>query len=317
MKIAIFGGAGYVGSALTRHLTAAGHTVIVLDKLIHNQPSPHGVVVSFGDICDVKPEWLEGAEIVYNLAALVSEWVCRERPDDARRVNVDGAVRLAEVAVAAGVKRYIFASTASVYDGSRCGNRLREDEAQSLGIYGQTKLAAELHLTVFANRLDLVILRKGTVFGFGTAPNTTTRPRYDLAVQMMLRDAVRAGVIHVHGGGTVWRPWLGLGDAVRAYEQALTLMPGIYNAAGENLRVYDVAEEIAAVSEHLCPKHVHVRYECAGGDGRDYRVNSERMLATGWDPTETIGAFAASFFKNPPTEEDMMNPAWYNLGRVT
>jgi UDP-glucose 4-epimerase len=150
VKIAIFGGAGYIGSALTRHLRSLGHTVLVFDSLIHHQGHDPGVITD--DICRVKPEWLEGVDVVYNLAALVSEWVCREQSDEARRVNVVGATALAQACILAGVSRYVFASTASVYDGRRGSHDdlLKEEHAYPLGTYGRTKLEAENHLVAVA-----------------------------------------------------------------------------------------------------------------------------------------------------------------------
>jgi nucleoside-diphosphate-sugar epimerase len=134
---------------------------------------------------------------------------------------------------------------------------------------------------------------------------------------MMLRDSMRDGLIHVHGDGSVWRPWLALEDAVAAYEHALRLLPGIYNAAGGNQRIEDVAELIAAEAVTGCPKHVKIRRGCPGSDGRNYRVTSAKLAATGWAPHRTIEMFAREFFENPPSIEEMMSPAWYNLGRPT
>lgn len=305
MKVAVCGGAGYVGSALVAGLKECGHRVVVFDTLLHKQSVPVGSAV-VKDIREIEPADLLGVEVVYNLAAIVSEWICKERPAEALAVNTLGASQLARAAEVAGVRRYILASTASVYDGvSRdASHPCSEDEATPGGVYGLSKRLAEVVLEkqLKDSKMQFVALRKGTVFGL----KGTTRPRFDLAVQMMLRDAVLEKTVRVHAGGSpFWRPWLALENAVGAYLMAADIPAGTYNCAGQNLTVREVAERVAAEF----PGVEVVTQEHA--DKRSYVIDSQK-IAPYWHATRTIQDFVREFAQKPPVEAFMRDPRWYN-----
>lgn len=303
MKIAVFGGAGYIGSVLCDKLRLLQHEVTSFDIGIHQQKLE--ITNKKIDICKIKPEDLEGYDAVYNLAGLSSEALCLSNRTVAWEVNVEAAGLLAKVCAEVGLKRYIFASTASVYDHYEHTApipEIRNADVHPISYYGQTKKAAERLVQQVQGQIGVVILRKGTVYGL----SSTSRPRFDLAVQMMLRDALNGKLITVHGIERRWRPWIHIDDAVQAYINALHIPPGLYNCASENTTTEELALTIQAAMEGVLIRHLD------GGDPRSYQIDSSKLLSHGWKPEFKTEDFILEYILNPLTSETMNNKIYYN-----
>ena len=250
--IVVAGGAGYLGSVLVPRLLSCGYHVRVLDNLVFGARGLDDVRDAIelvdDDICTVSSDVLRGAKGLINLAAISNDPTADFRPALCRRVNLDGALRLAELCLQENVFRYIFASSCSVYDSrdlhSIPGLHREEDAVHPIGVYSRTKHGAETDLLQMASpSFCPVSLRKGTLYGF------SPRMRFDLVVNSFVRDALGCGHITLHGGGTMWRPLLHVADAADAYVSCLTasaekVSGQVFNIVHRNLRIDDVGRQV-------------------------------------------------------------------------
>jgi nucleoside-diphosphate-sugar epimerase len=294
MRVLVTGGAGYVGSTLVPMLLAAGgDRVRVVDALLHGGESLLGCVghpaFEFvrGDLTEigVVTRAVSGMDAVVHLAAIVGDPACARQPERARAVNLEASRALLEAARAAGVKRFIFASTCSNY------GRMKDpssyvDEASELApvsLYAETKVAFER--TLLAERgLCATPLRFATVYG------VSPRMRFDLTVNEFTMEMLTKGRLVVFGE-QFWRPYIHVRDAARALATVLAAEEGtvagqVFNvgATAENYRKKDLVEMIRPHAPNAVIEFVH-REE----DPRDYRVSFERIRGDlGFRTTRTV-----------------------------
>jgi nucleoside-diphosphate-sugar epimerase len=280
----VTGGAGYLGVPVVDELSAAGRTVRVLDVLLHDgQPGlvaaleAGGVEVIRGDVRDpaVRRRALDGIEEVVHLAAIVGDPACARDPELADEVNVDGTRALVADARAAGVRRFVFASTCSNY-GRLADPTVPIDEDGELApvsLYARQKVEIERALLNKAQPpLEVTCLRLATLYG--VAP----RMRFDLTVNEFTRDLWSGRRLEVFGE-QFWRPYVHVRDAGRAMRLVLDA-PGeevagkVFNVgrSGENYRKLDLVEMIRSQTDRGTVSFVH-RSE----DPRDYKVSFDRI----------------------------------------
>jgi nucleoside-diphosphate-sugar epimerase len=283
MRVTVTGGAGYIGAPTTRELIGAGHEVTVLDALLHGQEDVAAALESAGarvlraDIRDAgaRREALEGAEGVVHLAAIVGDPACAKDPDLSRAVNVDATRAL--LADAAGVDRFVFASTCSNY-GRMADPLVPVDEDAPLApvsLYAEQKVAVERELlrTPFAT-----CLRFATIYG------VAERMRFDLTVNEFTRDLWDGRTLEVFGE-QFWRPYVHVADAARAIAMVLVadnVAGRVFNVghSDENYRKLDL---VGLIRERL--PEADVRFVHRDEDPRDYRVSFERIRTElGFDP---------------------------------
>jgi nucleoside-diphosphate-sugar epimerase len=278
--VVVAGGAGYLGCVLVPWLLSSGYRVRVLDCLVFGARGLDGVRDAIelvdDDICSVSSDALRGAKALINLAAISNDPTADFRPALCRQVNLEGALRLAELCLRENVSRYIFASSCSVYDSRDPHSTPRlhreEDMAHPIGPYSQTKYQAETDLLKLASpSFCPVSLRKGTLYGF------SPRMRFDLVVNTFVRDALERGHITLHGGGTMWRPLLHVVDAAEAYVACLTtgaerISGQAFNVLHRNLRIDDVSRQVC---QSLAQRSIHAREVHAPGPAvaRSYRAD--------------------------------------------
>lgn len=279
MKLVLTGGCGYVGTRLTEALLADGHDVTVVDaQWFGNALAPHPRLrVLKLDVRDAEAIPLEGAEALLHLANVANDPSSELSPKLSWEVNVLATMRLAEHAIRSGVRRFVYASSGSVYG-------VKEEEAVTeelslvpISDYNKTKMVSERVLLSYADRLLVQIVRPATVCG------VSPRQRLDLAVNLLTHQALDAGRITVLGGAQV-RPNITLGDMVRVYQHLLALgerAPGIYNAGFENLSILEIARMVTEV----IPAEIVVR---PSNDPRSYRLDSSKLLATGFAPRQSV-----------------------------
>lgn len=283
-KILVTGGAGYVGSIVVQELLALGRDVRVLDSLVHGSvpsllPSWGNPRFAFirGDVRDqeARRRALEGVDAVVHLAAIVGDPACSRQPELAREVNCDATLAMLDEAEAAGVQRFLFASTCSNYGRLEDSDVLatEEFELRPVSLYAETKVAAEL--AVLARRQNGFVsscLRFATVYG------ASPRMRFDLTVNEFTRDVVLGRELVVFGE-QFWRPYVHVRDAARAVCTALDA-PGDL-MAGEVFNVGDTAEnyrklDIVELLRERMPE-ANVSFVHRDEDPRDYRVSFEKI----------------------------------------
>jgi nucleoside-diphosphate-sugar epimerase len=210
MKVFVAGSGGYIGIPLCHQLAKEGHDVIAFDRYFFGKkPGGDRITMVVGDTRLVWADDLRGVDAVIDLAGLSNDASCELDPRYTNDINIEGAVRLADVAKTAGVKRYIYSSSASVYGHGEWTNLKEDDPVHPLTGYAHSKLAVEHHLNKMSDfHFKVVILRNATVFGL------SPRMRFDLAVNAMTARALLDGSIYVMGGGDQWRPLVHIDDVV-------------------------------------------------------------------------------------------------------
>lgn len=289
MRVAVVGGAGYVGSVLCNRLAALGHVVVCYDNLMYGQPGSRFQPFPI-DARYCTPDWFEGCDAVVNLAGFSNDPTAQMDPVRNWESNTAMAVRIAHCACSAGVRRLVYASSASIYQSSE-QMHYDADVTESCPVgpvwhYSRSKFAGELATLSFAGDMCCTVLRKGTVCG------PSPRMRWDLMLNTMFRSAMTSGKIILHGGGHCYRPLLGINDAAGAYIDVLqapeaAVSGRIFNVSGQNEQVKDYADAVR------CILRIHGA-EVAVQDGpqtqvvRSYRVSSRALReALGWVPEET------------------------------
>ncbi len=183
-------------------------------------------------------------DAVIDLAGLSNDLTSDIDPELTRSINIEGGKRLATLAKAAGVRRYVYSSSASVYGAGTKPMLTETDECRPLTLYARSKVEVEDHLrSIAGNGFEPVILRNATVFG--VAP----RMRFDLAVNIMTLRAWRDGVIYVMGGGEQHRPFIHVDDVVRAFVWAVesdSSAGETFNVGTSNHTIAEVAKKVAA-----------------------------------------------------------------------
>ena len=273
MKILITGGCGFVGTVLTEQLLRDGHQITVVDtQWFGNHLKPHSqLLVLKQDSREVDSIPLEGVEAIIHLANIANDPGVEMNPTLSWEVNVLASQQLADRAVRAGVKQFIFASSGSVY-GVKEDPQVTEDlELVPISAYNKTKMVAERVLLSYADVMQIHCIRPATVCGY------SPRMRLDVSVNMLTMQALKNGKMTVFGGDQT-RPNIHIDDMVRVYQHFLAkpeLPSGCYNAGFENISILDIAQKVAAT----VPAEIVVS---ASNDPRSYRQNSDKLLATGF-----------------------------------
>ena len=227
MHVFVAGGAGYIGSVLVPILLEHGHRVTVLDRFYFGDTlarvaSRFGerLRVIRGDVRHFDRSALVSVDALVDLSGISNDPSCELEPELTRSVNVEGAKRLAVAAREQGVRRYVFSSSCSVYGhGDAIG--LRETSPRRpVSLYARTKTEVDDFLLEMGRSsrgaVDVCVLRLATVFG------VSPRMRFDLAINVMTKNAYTARRITIDGGGRQWRPFVHVRDAAHAFELALT-----------------------------------------------------------------------------------------------
>ncbi len=317
--ILVTGGAGYVGSHLTRKLLERGYRVRILDSFVYGERglselrAHPSLELMCGDICDPADlaRAAKGVRGVIALAAVVGDAACDLDPQRTMAINFESTKQTLAACRQAGVQRLVFASSCSVY-GANGNDLLYEDShLNPVSLYARTRLMSEELLLRDRGDLEVVILRLATVCG------VSPRMRFDLMVNTMTACAKVQGSIRVTGAKQ-WRPHLHVQDAAEAFAVAVEAdgaAGGTFNVGSDeqNFTVGEVAEK---VSGHV--EGVRVEYSTNGGDPRSYRVSFERIRSTlGFraqrtvdDAIEEVQTLLASGTVRDFTNERFHNAKW-------
>ena len=279
MRILVTGGCGYIGSALVPALLELGHHVDVIDmQWFGNSLRDHSkLCVAPIDIRSDRGGYvLYGIDCIIHLAAVANDPCGELDPKVTWEVNALATMQLIDAAARAGVPRFIYASSGSVY-GLKDEAEVTEDlTCVPLSEYNKTKMVAERVVLSYADRMNVQILRPATVCGY------SPRTRLDVAVNALTISALTTGEIKVFGGAQI-RPNVHITDMVRAYLFMLDHpeLQGVYNVGFENHSLLGLASM--------------VQDECGGivsvvpvQDVRSYRLSSQKILNAGFRPQRTV-----------------------------
>lgn len=281
MKVLVTGHQGYLGTVMVPVLREAGHEVVGLDSGYFAAcvlgPAPVDPPALAVDLRDVTVEQLRGFDAVVHLAALSNDPLGALEPEITFDINHFASVRLARLAKEAGVGRFLYASTCSVYGAG--GEELVGEDAvlRPLTPYAISKVRVEDDLTAMADAdFCPVFLRNATAFGF------SPRLRADIVLNNLVGHAVLTGVVKVLSDGTPWRPLVHARDIAVAFATCLTapretVSCRAYNVGTEanNLTVAQIAEEVV----RAVPKSELSITGESGADPRSYRVDFSRARA--------------------------------------
>lgn len=284
MKILVTGGAGYIGSVLTRQLLEKGYHVRVLDSLMYGG-EPIIDMFNYSNFEFVKGDVrnqedvekaVEGMDCVAHLAAIVGDPACAKQPELARSINLDGSKLLYDAANKAGVKRFVFASTCSNY-GKMDDPEAYVNEGSKLApvsLYAETKVATEQYLLGQSkdNNCKPTCLRFSTVYGL------SLRPRFDLTVNEFTKELALGRELVVFGE-QFWRPYCHVYDLARS---VVTVMEA--NEAQVAFDVFNVGDTSENYQKKMivdeCVKIMpdsKIKYVTKNEDPRDYRVSFEKI----------------------------------------
>jgi len=294
MRVLITGHNGYIGSVMVPLIRSAGHEVVGLDSGFFadctfgpDNSTPHESIRR--DIRDIRVKDLTSFEAVIHLAALSNDPLGNLNPECTFEINHRASVQLATMAQEAGVKRFLYASSCSIYGTSSPDDLLTEEAPfRPVTVYGESKVRVEAEVSALAQEhFSPVFLRNATAYG------ASPRLRTDLVVNNLVGWAVLTGKIRLQSDGTPWRPLVHVEDIGRAFLCALQApREAIHNQAinigkaGENYQIKDIAE---IIREEL-PSSVIEYAEGAGGDPRCYRVDfskAERLFPD-YEPKWTV-----------------------------
>ena len=292
--VAVIGGAGYKGCVLVPKLLSKDYKVIVYDLMLYGAdglPSHPRLSIIEGDIRNIEhyTQAIAGANAVINLACISNDPSFELDPTISRSINYDCFEPMVKATVDAGVRRYVYASTSSVYGVSDAPDVTEEHPLVPVSEYNRYKgLTEPLLLKYQSPAFTAVIIRPATVCGY------SPRTRLDLTVNILTNHAVNNRKIMVFGG-VQKRPNIHIDDITDLYAELLELpdeeIAGeIFNAAYENFTVAELAEQVRRVVEQEFPDLAPIPIETTPSDDlRSYHVSSRKILKRlGWAPKRSI-----------------------------
>lgn len=310
MRLLIAGGAGYVGSVLIPKLQERGYKVDVVDLFWFGNHLPKQTGILNKDIFNLTAEDLEPYDQVIFLGGLSNDPMAEYSPSKNFIFNAAAPAYLGYIAKNAKVKRYVYASSCSVYGYTE--NELGDETkpVSSSYPYGISKLQGEQAVMQLADKdFSVISLRKGTISGY------SPRMRLDLIINTMFKTAMRDRTITVNNP-SIWRPILSIDDAAMAYTRAVEANPGlsgVFNVASGNYTVGEIGdlikgtiEERMGIRVNLVIKHVQ--------DFRNYKVSVEKAAnVLSFHPSDDVKSIVQNLIENMSKFQDWDNPMYSNI----
>ena len=325
MRVLVAGDRGYIGAVLVPFLQSAGHVVDGLDLGLYEgcdlgpAPAwPAGRAVR--DIRDVSAGEVAGYDAVVCLAALSNDPLGHLNPAATYSVNLDGTLALARASKAAGVPRFLFASSCSLYGAA--GSAAVAEDAELLPVtpYGETKALAERGLSTLADDgFSPTYLRNATAYG------ASPRLRLDIVVNNLTAVALTTGQVRLESDGSPWRPLVHVQDISRAFAAMLEAPRELVHDQAfnvgrsvDNVQVRDIAE----IVREAVPGSSLSFAEGAGPDLRNYRVDFAKLedsfpaLKLTWTTYEGVGELLSAYRAYGMTAEEFGSARYVRLRRI-
>jgi len=325
MRVLVAGDRGYIGAVLVPFIRAAGHEVDGLDVGLYEGcdlgPAPEDLSGRPPqDMRDTQPGWLSGYDAVICLAALSNDPLGDLNRDATFSVNLDGTLDLARAAKQAGVPRFLFSSSCSLYGAAGSAGVAEDGDMLPVTPYGETKVVAERELALLADdSFSPTYLRNATAYG------ASPRLRLDIVANNLTAVAMTTGEVKMQSDGSPWRPMVHIEDISRAFLAMLEAPRELVHNEPFNVgRTEDNVQirEIAEMVREAVPGSAVSFAEGAGPDIRDYRVDFGKLhtafpdLNMRWSVRDGIDELAAAYDKYGLTYEDFTSSRYVRLRRI-
>ena len=310
MKIIVCGGAGYIGSVLVPMLQEHGYDVTVIDLLWFGNHLPEGTRVLQKDLFEVGAEDVDGFDQVIFLAGLSNDPMAEHSP--ARNFIENGALPsyLAYLAKQAGVRRFIYASSCSIY-GYTVSELYDEESPVTCSYpYGISKLQGERGVLQMGDGdFSTIALRQGTVCGF------SPRMRFDLIVNTMYRSAMAEKKITINNP-SIWRPVVDVRDTASAFLRAVQAdvgISGVFNVAYDNFTVGQIGDTVRDELAALTGEKVGIDVKSIQ-DFRNYKVKCEKARTyLGFSPKYSVADMVKDLHEHREEYGDLNEERYYNI----
>lgn len=304
MNILILGGGGYVGTPLTyKLLENKKNKVTVIDTFWFGNflKKNKRLRIIKQDLRKIESKYFKQIDCVIHLANIANDPAVDLNPNLSWDVNVIASMKVIKFAIENKVKKFIFASSGSVY-GVKKEQRVTEDlDLVPISVYNKTKMIAERVFMSFKNKIKVYCIRPATVCGI------SPRMRFDVSVNLLTLQAIKKKQITVLGGNQV-RPNIHLNDMIRVYEFFLKkkLPSGFYNAGFENLKIIDVAK---IINEKIKVKIKILK----SNDPRSYRQDSSKLIRYGFKPKYTVRDAIDELIKSNKNKKIIVNKSNFTV----
>lgn len=318
-RILVTGGAGYIGCVLVPRLLERGYRVRVLDRLYFGEQCLEhvrgGVDLVVADVRDMSDNALDDVDGVIHLAGLSNDPTAEFDPTANWEMNAVATETLGKLCVERGVRRFVLASSCSLYDGLSPGMHDEETVIQPRAAYATSKrYAEESLLRLVEDGLEPVLLRNGTVYGW------SPRMRFDLVVNTFVKDALLNRRLLLHGGGWMWRPLVDVRDVadamIAAYEGVSEDVCGeIFNVLHSNYQIRELAM-IVAGSAQLAGLSIDLEEVEAPRLTRDYECSNAKLSSRlGFIPRHSVLEAVTDLLGRISSEDraSLTDPRCYNI----